>query len=150
MESPRTKNAFHNAHLVERGVLWALLVMLLGIAALATLQLFADIVQVIASRDGWQVISPDELFFVFEALFLVLIALELLETIVLYLKERVFHVGGIILVAITAIARKIIVLNIDKYDPVTIIGLAAIVVALGVGYYLVSKFDTVSCDWEEE
>lgn len=150
MEGPRTKLAFRRAHLVERAILWTLMGLLLGVSALATLQLLADIVLVASSRDGWIVISPDELFFIFEALFLVLIALELLETIVLYLKERVFHVGGIILVAITALARKIIVLNLDKYEPLMIIGLAALVIGLGVSYFLVSKSDTLTCDWEGE
>ena len=136
------------ASLIEHGVLWILLGLLLVVAVLATIQLAVDIVGVLLTREGWIVLSADELFFVFEAFFLVLIALELLETVRVYIERNRIAVEIIILVAITAVARKIIVLNVEKYDPVTVIGLAALVIALTGGYFLIRR--TMSMPREEE
>lgn len=68
---------------------------------------------------------------------LVLIGLELLETIKAYLDKRVFHVEIILLVAIIAIARKVILL--DTLDADELIGIALIIIALCGGYYLIRR-----------
>ncbi|CVK32138.1 phosphate-starvation-inducible PsiE family protein [Methanoculleus bourgensis] len=80
--------------------------------------------------------SP-ELFELFGYFLLVLIGLELLETIKAYLERREFHVEIIILVAIIAIARKVILLG--SATPGELIGIALIIIALCGGYYLLRR-----------
>jgi uncharacterized membrane protein (DUF373 family) len=76
------------------------------------------------------------------SLFLVLlIGLELLETVKAYLKEDIVHVEFIILVAIIAIARKAIVWDFKKYTTEELVSLAIMIVALGVTYFLIKKAD---------
>ena len=55
-----------------------------------------------------------EMLTVFAFFLMVLIGLELVETIKMYLDENVFHVEVVVLVAIIAVARKIIVIDYDS------------------------------------
>lgn len=80
--------------------------------------------------------SP-ELFELFGYFLLVLIGLELLETIKAYLERREFHVEIILLVAIIAIARKVILLG--SATPGELVGIALIIIALCGGYYLLRR-----------
>lgn len=68
-----------------------------------------------------------------------IIGLELLETIKAYLKQDIVHVEFIILVAIFAIARKVIVWDFDKYSNEQLISLAIMIFELGATYYLIKK-----------
>ena len=70
---------------------------------------------------------------------MILIGLELIETIKIYLVDESIHVEVIILVAIVAIARKIIILDLYKLPPVTLLGIAAIVLALCIGYFFLKR-----------
>ncbi len=70
---------------------------------------------------------------------MILIGLELIETIKVYLVEDMVHVEIIFLVAIIAITRKVIILDIKSVASLTLIGVAAIIVALSVGYYVLKK-----------
>lgn len=139
MSKPSSNKALNVAHQIERAVLWALLVLLLIVTALSTVQLGIDILHASTTRDGLVFIHGDELFKVFEAFFLVLIAVELLETVHIYLEDNVIHVEIVVLVALTAVARKVIVLNLEKYDPVVVAGLAALAIGLAGAYFLVRK-----------
>jgi uncharacterized membrane protein (DUF373 family) len=96
---------------------------------------------------GWIVvrdlITPPILFFEIEELLdifgfflLILIGLELLETIRAYLDNHVVHVEIVLEVALIAIARKVIVLDLKDYSSVTILGIAALTLTLGVAYFL--------------
>ncbi len=69
---------------------------------------------------------------------MVLIALELLETIKAYL-ERKFHLEVVVVVAMIAIARKVIIIDYKETMPATLYGMAAVILALSVGYYLVKR-----------
>jgi uncharacterized membrane protein (DUF373 family) len=70
---------------------------------------------------------------------MILIGIELIETIKIYLVDESIHVEVICLVAIVAIARKVIILDVDKLPPVTLLGIAAIILALSVGYFFIKK-----------
>ena len=70
---------------------------------------------------------------------MILIGIELIETIKVYLSEESIHIEIICLVAIVAIARKVIILDVYKLSPVTLLGIAAIILALSVGYFFIKK-----------
>lgn len=82
-------------------------------------------------------LTSAELFDLFGYFLLILIGLELLETIKAYLEKNEFHVEIIILVAIIAIARKVILLGSSTAGE--LIGIALIIIALCGGYYLVRR-----------
>ncbi|MFA7136156.1 MAG: phosphate-starvation-inducible PsiE family protein [Bacteroidales bacterium] len=61
-------------------------------------------------------IDANGLLDLFSLFLVLLIGLELLETVKAYFKEDIVHVEYIILVAIIALARKVIVWDFDKYS----------------------------------
>ena len=74
---------------------------------------------------------------------LVLIAVELLDTIKAYFTENTIHVEIVILLAIIAVARKVLLLNTTgpstlEFD-MELIGIGVLVAGLGAGYYLIKK-----------
>ena len=71
--------------------------------------------------------------------FNILIAVELIDTFNVYIKEHSIKVQSILLIGLMAIGRKLLVLDIGHKDGITNIGLASIILALAVGYYLVKR-----------
>jgi uncharacterized membrane protein (DUF373 family) len=67
----------------------------------------------------------------------VLIALEILENITAYLKKHVVQVELVIVTSLTAVARKIIILDLSKVTGVSLIGLAIAILALSLSYWIV-------------
>jgi len=84
-------------------------------------------------------LSIAEMLEVFGFFLMVLIGLELLETIKAYLQEDRVHVEVVLLVALVAVSRKVIVLKYKELTPEMLYGLSAVIVALGIGYFLVRR-----------
>ena len=82
-----------------------------------------------------------ELFGLF---FLVLVGIELFETLQMYTKERVVHVEVVLLVALIVAARKIIMIDYTKTSTDVFFGIAAVVVSIGISYYLLKKVSSSS------
>lgn len=80
---------------------------------------------------------------IFGMVLTVLIALELNHSIlgVLERKKSIVQVRTVVLVSLLALVRKFIVLDTGKTEPLTIIGLAMAVIALGTVYWLVRDQD---------
>jgi len=77
-----------------------------------------------------------ELLELFGLFLLVLIGVELLETIKMYLKQHVVRAEIVIEVALIAIARKVIILEAKETTPLTLLGIASLIVALAIAHYL--------------
>ena len=72
--------------------------------------------------------------------FNILITLEILET---FKNTILSKVKIILLIAITAIVRKIITLDIKHSDYFMLIGIAILILSFCLGYYLLSKKENV-------
>lgn len=113
----------------------AVTVTLVGLMALVVLLATIELGWVIIN----DIITPpvilleiDELLDIFGIFLLVLIGVELLETIKTYLKENVVHIEVVLTVAMIAIARKVIILDVKDLSPITLVGIAAIILALAL------------------
>ena len=77
------------------------------------------------------------------AFLLVLICIELLDTIKAYFEENTIHVEIVILLAIIAISRKVILLDPTGMNGiefgVEMMGIGVIVICLAAGYYFLKK-----------
>ena len=80
-----------------------------------------------------------ELLDIFGFFLLVLIGIELLETIKAYLVESVVHVEVVLEVAIIAIARKVIILDLEKYDGLTLLGTAGLIAAVAAALFSLKR-----------
>ncbi|MEY6431821.1 phosphate-starvation-inducible PsiE family protein [Thioalkalicoccus limnaeus] len=75
----------------------------------------------------------------FGAFLAVLIAIEIFMNITLYLRDDVIHVRLVIATALMAIARKVIIFDFEKIEPMYILATAAVVLALGIVYWLMDN-----------
>ena len=79
------------------------------------------------------------LFNLFGLFLNVLIALELLENIGGYLQKNVIQVELVIVTAMIAIARKIIILDFEKISSEELVALALSMLALAASYWVIRK-----------
>jgi len=119
---------------VQRLVIWVLAGMLVVIVVLSTVHLGVLIVEEIWKTPRF-LISVQSLLDVFGYFLLVLIGVELLETLRSYLRQDVIHVRVVLEVALIALARKVIVLEPNGTNGLTLFGLAALILALGLAFY---------------
>ena len=68
-----------------------------------------------------------------------LIGVELLETLKEYVKRAVIHVRVVLEVALIAMARKVIIERPNNVASLTLFGIAALILALGVAFYFERK-----------
>jgi uncharacterized membrane protein (DUF373 family) len=80
-------------------------------------------------------IPVDGLLEIFGYFLLVLIGVELLETLRAYIKKDVIHVRVVLEVALIAVARKAIIEEPNATPALTLFGVAALILALGVAFY---------------
>ncbi|NJM70675.1 MAG: phosphate-starvation-inducible PsiE family protein [Scytonema sp. RU_4_4] len=67
----------------------------------------------------------------------ILIALEILENITAYLRKHVFQVELVVVTSLIAVARKIIILDLEKVTGIDIIGLGVAILALSISYWII-------------
>jgi len=88
-------------------------------------------------------LEAHELVAVLGAFLMVLIGVELLDTIKAYFIENTIHVEIIVLLAIIAVARKVILLDPTGMTGFEfgfeLMGIGVLVIGLGAGYYLIKK-----------
>lgn len=84
-------------------------------------------------------ITKEQTALVLPVFFNILIAIELIDTFNVYIKEHSIKVQNILLIGLIAIGRKLLTLDLGHADGLTNMGLASIIIALSLGYYLVKK-----------
>jgi uncharacterized membrane protein (DUF373 family) len=87
----------------------------------------------------FMLLSISDIFKTFAAFLAVLIAIEIYQNIVLYLRTDVIPIKLVVATALMAIARKVIIIDFNTITPMYIFSTAAVVLALGITYYLVGK-----------
>ena len=123
----------------ERVIIKSLIAMMVIVVILATVELAWIIIKDIVTEPMF-LLEIVELLEIFGFFLLILIGIELLETIKAYLIEGVVHVEIVLEVALIAIARKIIILDFAAYDGVKLFSLAALILTVAIGFFLVKHF----------
>jgi uncharacterized membrane protein (DUF373 family) len=116
----------------------ALAVMMILVIALAAIELGWIMAKDIFSPP-FDLLRINELLEIFGLFLLVLIGIELLHTLRTYFKKSTIHVEVVLAVALIAIARKVIILDLKATSAPTLVGIGTIVVALSVGYFLIRR-----------
>jgi uncharacterized membrane protein (DUF373 family) len=123
----------------EKLMIQALMIMMAIVLGLSTLDLgwliIKDIIQ-----PPFFLLSVEQLLDIFGLFMLVVIGIELLETIMkTYITQGQPHYEVVLSVAIIAIARKVIILDLKDVDSLSLIGIASIIIALTLGYFLMRR-----------
>lgn len=99
-----------------------------------------DVVYVLYERllePPFLLLNINDILATFGAFMAVLIAIEIFINITVYLREDVIHVKIVVATALMAIARKVIIMDLDKLSWQEVLAIAAVVLALSIGYWLV-------------
>ena len=102
----------------------------------------ADVVYVLYQRliePPFMLLRINDLLATFGAFLAVLIAIEIFINITLYLKTNIIPVKLVVATALMAISRKVIIFDFEKITPPLVLGTSAVVLALGLTYWLISK-----------
>jgi len=118
----------------EKVITVTLVVMMAIVVLLATIELGWIIIKDIITPPVF-LLEIEELLDIFGLFLLVLIGVELLETIKAYVKENVVHFEVVLTVAMIASARKVIILDVKELPSMTLVGIAAIIVALAAAKF---------------
>jgi uncharacterized membrane protein (DUF373 family) len=119
----------------ERNLSRLLAVVLIVVLLAGTLQLVLITAQALLQPgQNW---LDGGLILLLDRLLLLLIGLEVLQNITAYLKDQSIHTEMVLLTALTAVARKVIVMppGHDK-DPMILLGVGAVIVCLAAAYFL--------------
>ncbi len=101
-----------------------------------------DVIYVLYQRitsPPFLLLSINDILATFGAFLAVLIAIEIFINISMYLKTDVIPVRLVVATALMAISRKVIIFDFEMITPPFILGTAAVVFALGITYWLISK-----------
>jgi len=120
---------------IERVIVSALLVMMIITVILATIEVGWILVKDLITEPMF-LLEVEELLDIFGLFLLVLIGIELMETLKVYLTERAIHVEVVFTVALIAVGRKVITLDVKELPGLTLLAIAAIIVAMSFGYFL--------------
>jgi uncharacterized membrane protein (DUF373 family) len=120
----------------EKIILNSLVGMMAIVVTLATFELGWVIVKDVITPPFF-LLELHELLDIFGLFLLILIGIELLDTIKSYMTEHKLHVEIVLVVALIAVSRKVIILDTEKLSALSLLGIGAIILALGIGYYLV-------------
>ncbi|MBM3549086.1 MAG: protein PsiE [Alphaproteobacteria bacterium] len=127
----------------EHAVILVLTFLISTIVALAVWNLALKILlSIVASRD----FDPSD-YAVFQALFgmifTVIIALEFKRSLLVVAERRksIVQVRTVILLALLAIVRKVIILDLTTTEAMQLLALAAAILALGIVYWLIRDQD---------
>jgi len=118
----------------ERVVIYCLIAMMIVVVSLAIIELAWIIIRDITTPPII-ILEINQLLELFGFFLLVLIGFELLETIKAYLIEKVIHMEIVLEVALLALARKVIIIDLEKYDGVSVLALAALIAAVAAAFY---------------
>lgn len=122
--------------LLQRGIIYFTLFIISVLLMLALIDVFVRLYDGLVSFPFREFIEQQyqELIGLF---LMILIGVELLEAIKGFLKTEVLHVELVVLVAIIAIARKVIVWGVAKSTALEMFSLAAMLAALALTYWVI-------------
>ena len=135
------KSIDKSVSLIHKAKTWMsffVLILMTAVVAISIVELFILLyTDIFDPTDDVFFLEIDELFRIFGFFFMILIGFELIETVEMYFKDNIIHAEVVLLVAVIAVSRKVILLDLEKYNPLAIIGLGIIIIALGGCYSLI-------------
>ncbi len=133
----RNENFLHLIENVEELVSKMLSITMIVIILIAIINLIVFVINKLLIFDFNQESFHKNLFTTFGLFLNILIALEILENITAYLKKHVVQAELVIVTSLIAVARKIIILDLNKTDGLQVVGLGIAVLSLSISYWII-------------
>lgn len=133
-----TTPTFKYVRILQRVIIFLLLFVMSLILLLATFNIIYFIIKNIVQEPLAQ-LTASNLMELFSIFLVILIGIELLETVKAFLKKEVIQVEIVVLVAIIAVARKVIIWEFSESSAIEVFGISTILLTLGLTYFLIRK-----------
>jgi uncharacterized membrane protein (DUF373 family) len=136
---PSFSRALEKFEVVTIALLQLLLVVVI---AVSTVHLFVLLFKRLPS--SWEEVHTTEDLHVvmqraFGGVLIVVLGLELMETLKVYFKEHKVRVEVILVVSLIAVGRHIIQVDYTHMTGMQLVGIGALVVSLAAGYFLIAR-----------
>jgi uncharacterized membrane protein (DUF373 family) len=125
-------------HKFEKGATAILIVMMVIVITLSIADLGYVLIRYIFSPPVL-ILDINELLDIFSTFLLVLIGIELIETLKIYYHRHGVRTEVIILVALIALSRKVITLDFKEMTGASMLGIAALIISLGSTYFIIRR-----------
>jgi uncharacterized membrane protein (DUF373 family) len=132
---------------IQKFVVLTLAALLVLVVVLSTVHLGVIIGQEIMKPPRF-LIPVQGLLSIFGYFLLVLIGVELIETLKAYVRKDAIHVRVVLEIALITMARKVIIEEPNEVPSLTLFGIAALILALGLAFYFerLAKYETRTAD----
>jgi uncharacterized membrane protein (DUF373 family) len=124
--------------LFKRIIVYILIVGLAVVIVMLTVSLFSVLWSLMTDPDSI-ILSKEEVLRLFGLFLLIIIGIELMDTFIIYATQQIIKVEIVLLVAITAIARELIVQDYEHSSGVTLASLGLLIIGSTGAYYLMRK-----------
>lgn len=136
-----TKNPLYKyLRVLQKFIIVLLLLIMSLILLVATFDLALYIIKNMFQQD-FMLFSVDALGELFGIFLVILIGVELLQAVKAFLEEEIVHVEIVVLVAIIAIARKVIVWEFKELSALETFALSGMMLVLAITYFLIKHTD---------
>jgi uncharacterized membrane protein (DUF373 family) len=120
-------------------VLALVLVIIVAVILAVIFYLFAtNVGTIVRGVDGINDIQQAALR-AFSGILLVLLGLELLDTVKVYFQEHNIRVELVLLVGLIAMGRHVLEIDLHHIDPLILFGFSSLILALAASYFLVKR-----------
>jgi uncharacterized membrane protein (DUF373 family) len=134
----RDENFMKSIHTIENLVSKVLSVALIVVIIVSLYDLVVILIKDLFTTEPMGFFSKT-LIEIFGLFLNILIALELLENVTAYLRKHIVQVELVVVTALIAISRKIIIFDPNKYSKDDLIALTVGTLALAASYWLIRK-----------
>jgi len=142
VEATKNENFLELIHYVENWIAKVLSIALVIIIFVAVVELIISLFQDFLSYPTARL--EKSLLEIFGLFLNILIAFELLENITAYLKKHIVQVELVIVTALIAVARKIIIFDFNKYGEMQLGALVVATLGLSGSYWLLKQVNNRS------
>jgi uncharacterized membrane protein (DUF373 family) len=122
--------------ILQKAIVFLLLFIMSLILLVSTVNIILTVVAGAVSAPN-DFFTADRLQSLFGLFLVILIGIELLDTVKAFLEEEMVHVEIVLLVAIIAIARKVIVWDFSEYHVRELYSLAVMLISLAISYAII-------------
>jgi uncharacterized membrane protein (DUF373 family) len=122
--------------ILQKGIIFLLLIVMSLILLVSTVNIILNVVLgAITAPETF--FNAERLQSLFGLFLIILIGIELLDTVKAFLEEEKIHVEIVLLVAMIALARKVIIWDFSEYEVQELYGVAVMLLSLAFSYTLI-------------
>jgi uncharacterized membrane protein (DUF373 family) len=134
----RLVSSIHNWF--EKIIVVIVLLMMMLVVTAAAFDMMVGLWQMFTSyKSVADLVTIAEIDDLFASFLLILIGVELLQTVKMYLHDNVIRVEVVFVVAMIAVVREVIHVDLAHAQAVSVLATGALILALTTGYYLIRR-----------